>query len=302
MPKKGGGGSTQETNMEIFLDTTTSARRGHSLRAVMGFPNRPLKTADSIDLNPATINTDFYQLDNFMWYDNWTELVTDGLWYYTTSMFYKVMPAPSPTVSSYNYMSIYAKSSEPSNLKIYFASMDNQTTSGFTIGPLTGKWRRYDVPMETSTTWGNRLKEIDFEVYGSASESIWIDEPILLDLRTETEKTEWINLNVIAQNTRYSTNLINAPIAGNYGDLVYPTQANNRTGVISFRTHAPQDDADLAFLEGIKNESGRCYLRSVGEGWPIYLETVEMDVRDSYFGSLRDIRITYVEEEITDDT
>lgn len=299
MPRRGGGGSTYESNMEINLDTTTSAKRKHSARFTNGEPSRPLPTSISVSSAfPATINTNYYQLDNFMWYDDRDELIMDGGWYVSSSLFFKNVPMPWPTVSSYNLLSIHAKSSAPVVLDAYFVSDDDKTSSGFRFGPLTGKWKRYDVDILTTSDWGDRLQSMYFEVYGPSSASIWIDETVLLDLRPGMDKNEWIALGITSQVTQNSTNMVNAAIAGNYGDLIFPNQSNNRRGTIAIKTHAPQDDADLSFIEGIKNSSGRCYLRAVGDGWPIYIESLNVGIRETVFGCLRDIQFTYIEESI----
>lgn len=321
MLTRSGGGSILESNVVLSIDDSTTARKGSSLKILNGYPGRPIKTKTSINLFPATINRNYTELETFSNYPSGTlspeengfevgpsvfckivgDHADDSKYNYVTYPFRFVSGRANPSTVVCDYMSIYAKSTEPMAIKVFFTDNVENTTSGFIFGPTTGKWKRFDVRIDKPIGWSDILKEIGFEIFGPVSQSLWMDDLILLDMRTSSEKSDWITLNMVDQTFAHTTNLVAANIAGNYGDVVFSTQANNRTGDIVIRTNAPDDDDDLAFLESIKNNAGRCFIRSLNEGWPICIQSMNVETNDSYLGSGRTIALSFVEEEASDD-
>jgi hypothetical protein len=284
-----GGGTTVDQLVSISLETATAARGTQCLRVKNYTPARGLETPDRVSSAPSSFHSNFFFIDDF---DDDDTLFYK--WRASVSMFAYYEPL-GVDYSEYNLLSFYAKASGSFNFTVWFEDDDGVMSYPFSTTPTNNYWKRMDAEIGWGDCDPTQVYWLKILVNGPSYTNLWIDDVVLIDKRPETNKENWIDLNLFDYDVSMDGNLINVPTPG-YGDVVYSSNPSLQRGNLQYITHAPQDDNDLEFVEQFARRGTRLYLRCAYEGTPIYITENRATSQGTYFGVQRRIQTRFVED------
>lgn len=276
----------------VTFDIETSTYVLDSRSIAINGPNVSVQQSGAGDrpgFKPLTLTKNLILIDSFEQSNTFDDLTESGWSAVDDTLRYTF--DVTTNISAYNCLSLWAKAAETSSVRITAYVMDSvyNTSMRFDGEILDADWKRYDFEISVGTTSCD-LTSIDsliFEINGDALASLWMDEIYLLDLRTNSNRSSWIPLNISDANEKIETPFTDAGSPGLFGSVNYIGKPGNQEIEMRFVTNATYQDDEISFIDTAKKSSNPLYLRAGRDGFSGYVTGINNKMVDTYIGLQR---------------
>lgn len=214
----------------------------------------------------------FKMIDDFEGYDDTEDL--GGVWTVSDGpvTFSAIKTFSGENFEDYNLLTFYANADQPSAIQMRFKDSNNNYSNDMNF-VITDKWQRY----ETTVSWGGTDERhiTAFEVVGSYSGYVTLDDIFLLDYENTKENVDWMKMNLTGIEFGREAKMNTFQIPFKQAEVIQFSGEKNGEGELRIRTI---DSMQTEFLNEMMKTNAPLYFRYKNVGYPIALRDTERTI------------------------